>query len=109
MDHGAETSQEASNFNSEQYKLRVDRARTLFLAIADCDPSDAAIILSDALEELLVGAPIPPLLSAMSEATTWAEWATPFEHKAYCLASYNAMQPRDQAAFLGHVQGRAAA
>ncbi|MDQ1848542.1 hypothetical protein Q9299_09615 [Gemmobacter fulvus] len=56
-----------------------------------------------------IGAPIPPLLSAMDEAQAWAEWASPLEVKAYALACFNAMSPEDKAAFLRFVTGRSAA
>lgn len=56
-----------------------------------------------------IGAPIPPLLSAMDEAQAWAEWASPLEVKAYVLACFNAMPPKDQAGFLAYVAGRDAA
>lgn len=84
-------------------------AMALREAIRECDPTDAALILSDELERLRLGAPIPPLLNAMDEARDWAEWATPFERKAYCLACFNAMPPKDQAGFLAYVTRRGAA
>lgn len=89
----------------EDYLIRTSRATALRALIDRCDPSDAALILSDALERMRLGAPIPPLMSAMDEARSWAEWATPFELKAYCLACYNAMPPKDQAGFLAYVTG----
>ena len=65
--------------------------------------------MSAALGDMCLGAPIPPLLSVMDEARSWAEWATPVEHKAYALACYSAMPPKAQAGFLAHVMGRAVA
>jgi hypothetical protein len=94
---------------AKQYRNKRARAMALREAIRECDPTDAAVILSDALDKMRLGAPIPALINAMDEAQSWAEWATPAEHKAYCLACYNAMPPKDRAGFLAYVTGRAAA
>lgn len=94
---------------SAEYRLRAERATTLALAIADCHPDDAVPILSAALDDLRPGQPVTAFLSQMDEAGTWAAFATRQECKAYALAAFNAMRPADQAAFLAHVQGRAAA
>ncbi len=94
--------------NSElEYRLRREWATALLFAIDHCDPTDAALIMSDALERMRGGSPIPPLLNAMEEAKNWAALATPFEVKAYCLACYEAMEPKSQAGFIAHVTGRA--
>lgn len=93
---------------AEEYRHRRAWAMALRQAIRECDPLDAALILSDELERLRQGAPIPPLMNAMEEARDWAAWATPFEVKAYCLACFQAMPPKDQAGFLAYVTGRAA-
>jgi hypothetical protein len=81
-------------------------AMSLREAIRECDPIVAALILSDELERLRLGAPVPPLMNAMDDARAWADWATPYEVKAFCLACYNAMSPKDQAGFLAYVTGR---
>ncbi len=95
--------------NSEvEYRLRREWAMALLFAIDHCDPTDAALIMSDALERMRGSSPIPPLLNAMDEARNWAATVTPFEVKAYCLACYEAMEPKSQAGFLDHVNGRAA-
>ena len=107
---GATGAKENSNDGVEaDYRYRRVVAMALRQAIRECDPTDAALILSEELERLRIGAPIPPLLNAMDEAQAWAEWASPFEVKAYALACYNAMSPKDQAGFLCYVTGRAAA
>ena len=93
----------------QTYIERLKGARDLDAAIEACDPALAAIIMDRALDALRIGEPGTALLGAMYEAMSWAEWATPAEHKAYCLASYNAMKPKDRAKFLHYVQGRAAA
>lgn len=50
-----------------------------------------------------VGAPLPPFLGGMEEARGWAIWATERELKAYALACYEALPPREQAAFFHHI------
>ena len=45
------------------------------------------------------GAPLPPFLCGMDEARAWASFATSSEVKAYALAAFEAMRPKDQAAF----------
>jgi len=87
----------------EDYTMRHEWANTLRMVIENCDPADAALIMSDALERMRPGAPVPPLLNALDEARTWAEWATPFERKAYCLASFNALSPKERTGFLAYV------
>lgn len=77
--------------------------------IGECDPSDAALIMSDALERMRIGAPVPPLMNALDEAKDWASFATPFERKAWLLACFNACTPKEQAGFLAHVTPRASA
>lgn len=57
----------------------------------------------------LFATPAPPLISAMEEASNWADHAEPGYVKACVLAGYNRMPPKDQAAFLSFVQGRKAA
>ncbi|WP_054302842.1 hypothetical protein [Gemmobacter sp. LW-1] len=107
---GATGAKEQSERDVQQdYTMRREWANTLRMVIENCDPADAALIMSDALERMRPGAPVPPLLNALDEARTWAEWATPFERKAFCLASFNALSPKEQAGFLAHVSGRAAA
>ncbi|MCL4068222.1 hypothetical protein M3484_16750 [Pseudomonas sp. GX19020] len=88
-----------------------DRRRVLLAAdpreaIGRCDPGDADLIMSDALAKMRAGRPVPPLMNAMDEARNWAAMASLFEIKAYALACYNAMPPKDQAAFLVYVSGR---
>lgn len=90
----------------EDYTMRREWANTLRMVIENCDPTDAALIMSDALDKMRLGAPVPALISSMDEAQSWAEWATPAEHKAYCLACFNALSPVYRAAFLAYVTGR---
>lgn len=92
-------------FKSEHYINRAKAATVLHLAIADCHPEDAAILMEAALERMAVGAPIAPLLSAMDEAAFWADLASRSEHKAYALACFRRLSSADRAAFLAYVGG----
>lgn len=94
---------------TEHYRKRADAATALCHAIAECDPADACEVMAVAYGDLRAGMPIAPLEGLMSEARIWAEFATRDELKAYCAATFAAMPARDQAAFLGYAQGRAAA
>ena len=49
------------------------------------------------------GDPLPAFLGGMDDARFWASLATPEELKAYALASFEAMTPKDQAAFFRHI------
>ncbi len=63
----------------------------------DCVMQVAATVLDCA------GDPLPPFLGGMEDARHWASCATENELKAYALACYEAMPPRDKAAFLRHI------
>jgi len=79
-----------------------------FAALQTLDQDIASDVVNAALARD-VGSPIAPLFNHMDEAAFWADMAEPEELDAYCLASFNRMAPARQAAFLGYVQGRAAA
>ena len=100
---------EVSDFRTADYRRRVEHASALRLAMEYCHPEDAALVMSDALERMRKGAPIPPLMNAMEEARDWAATATPFERKAWLLACFDAISPKDQAGFLAYVSRRASA
>ena len=84
-------------------------ARSLADAALNCDPGDRLELLEQFHDALRPGFPITSFGGVMAEATFWADNASPAERKAYCLATFNRMSARDQAAFLQHVQGRSAA
>jgi hypothetical protein len=93
------------NSTHEYYQTSLSPAMALCLAIVKCPPDEAAAIMEKALGDLGgAGAPVPAFLSVMDDARTWATFASRGELKAYCLASFEAMGPRDQAAFLAYVQ-----
>lgn len=93
------------SFKTEEYRNRAQAATALCLAIAECDPEDAAPILEAALTSMCAGAPIPPLLGVIDEAFFWADFATPHEIDAYALACVNRMAPNRKTAFLAYVGG----
>jgi hypothetical protein len=64
----------------------------------DCALDTAAAALG------AVGAPLPSFLGRMDEARHWANLASRGELKAYALASFEAMAPKDRAKFLHHVR-----
>lgn len=101
---GAGNSEQA--FKSEQYRQRAERATTLCLAIADCEPEDAAPILWEALDDFhRKGLPDAPLTNLMTVANEWAGWATERELKAYAVAAARRMPPATRAAFLIYLGG----
>lgn len=84
-------------------------ARALMEAVLACDPRDRVPLMERFIEAMRPGDPLPPFMGIMASARDWAAWACRAELKAYALAAYEAMNPRDQAAFLGHLDQRAAA
>lgn len=106
---------------SLEYRLRVERAATLALAISDTHPDDARQILAAALTDLSAGCPHPAFASTREDAQWWCSIATPVElleytsaglkalgQKALCLdmrkrlfaALWRAFAPEERAAFL---------
>ena len=97
------------SFKTKKYRLRAERATTLCMAIADCDPRESLQILAAALEDMSRGSPLPVLLSPMEDARWWASFAQPNELKSYAVACFEAMAPKVQVSFLAHVQRGASA
>jgi hypothetical protein len=93
-----------SEFTQEAQALLLDYERA---ALAEA--TLRALPINDALAVALevigaAGMPMPAALGGMSTARNWAQMATRAELKVYALASFEAMPPADQAAFLSHVQ-----
>ncbi|CAM3553478.1 hypothetical protein PANO111632_21195 [Paracoccus nototheniae] len=84
---------------------RVFAARNFSEALIDCDPEDRLDLLEYAHEFLRAGMPMVPFGGVMDQAAFWADIASRTELKAYCLACYTRLSPRDQRAFLAYVQG----
>lgn len=99
----------AGSFENQEYRYRIENARTLAFAIGQCDPRDACHIMQAALSDLSEGQPSAPMFSFMDEANWWAKWASEPELKAYILACWMHLSPQSQGAFLDYVKGRAAA
>lgn len=55
------------------------------------------------------GMPGLPMEGKAEEAAFWADLAEPVELRAYCLATFKRMSPKDKADFLSHVLERSAA
>jgi hypothetical protein len=72
--------------------LRPDQRELIHAAVSD----DAAM-------------PNVPLMSAMDEASSWADWANYSSIKACTLVGFNRLTEPDQHAFLCHVSERMAA
>lgn len=74
------------------------------LAIATLRSMPDLFAMDTAAAALAVsGDPTPCFLGGMEDAREWASFATPAELKAYALASFEAMAPRDKAAFFRHI------
>lgn len=84
------------------------RAALVFMALRALPPEIGRQTAVSALS-LHRGAPVPPLFSAMDEASRWADWASDEELDAYAVATFNRMTPARQRAFLGFIQERAVA
>ena len=96
-------------FKTDHYRKRAAAASDLCKAIADCDPADACEIMAAALADLSAGMPMAPLFGHMDQATFWASMATRPERKAYALAAFLTLTPKEQAGFLAYVQRSGAA
>ena len=90
--------------------LNLPPEATAFIdAVTNLPRKDRLPVLELAVDHYRAGQPIPPLMGYMDEAAFWADCASRDELKAYAVACFNRLCPSDQAAFLGYVQGRAAA
>ena len=96
-------------FKTDHYRKRAAAASDLCKAIADCDPADACEIMAAALADLSAGMPMAPLFGYMDQATFWASLAPRPERKAYALATFLTLTPKEQAGFLAYVQRSGAA
>lgn len=84
-----------------------ERAGIAWASLRSLEPDNAEQVAVTVLGG--AGYPLPFGDDVMGEAQWWASIASEREAKAYCLASFNAMPSHSQAAFLAHVDGRAAA
>ncbi len=87
-----------------------ERASHAFMALAACDPEQAAQIgMNWPHSPLDAGPPLSPFADLMGEALQWAEIASVAERKCYCLAAYLALDPADRSAFLAKISDEMAA
>ena len=78
-----------------------------YVCLRALDPEDASRVTEAVLGRS--DTPLPPFMSAMEDASYWADWASPNYVKAVVLAGYNRLPARDQVGFLDSVNGRTAA
>jgi hypothetical protein len=99
--------QSGHSFKSKAYRLRLERAISLGMCIADMPLEDSAPILWAALDDFhRQGLPHSPLTNLMGHATEWAKEATEPELKAYAVAAARRMDPATREAFLVYMRGR---
>lgn len=85
-------------------------AGRLIRAVLECAPENRLPLVEATYHELRAG--VPDFAIRNDEwlwARRWAEIASRAERKAYCLATFNALAPEDQARFLAHVGQEVAA
>lgn len=80
---------------------RQERVSLAFAALNALEADDAEMTAAAVIGA--TGAPLPPFLGGMDDARSWASWASHSELKAYALACFEAMTPKDQAAFYAHI------
>ncbi len=78
-----------------------------YTCLTAIEPETAWDVVETALGT--AGRPLPPFMYLSSEAAFWASVAAPDELRAFALASFNAMNVRDQSDFLGYVQSKVTA
>lgn len=88
-------------FQVKVYSDRLHRAEALCRAIADCEPSDAALLVEGIAKRM--GARLPTS-DKLAEARAWAAGATPDGLKAVTFAAYEAMPPDMRESFRVFVQ-----
>lgn len=78
-----------------------ERAMLAYFALTSLAPDHVEMTAAAVIGA--AGDPLPPFLGGMEDARFWASWASPNELKAYALACFEAMEPKDQAAFYRHI------
>lgn len=79
----------------------VEAAQLAYFTLSSLHPDNVEKIARLAIGS--AGTPAPAFLGGMEDARTWAAWASRHELKAYALAAFEAMEPRDQAHFYQHI------
>lgn len=64
---------EAANFKTAYYRHRAERAKSLCIAIGECDAEDASQVCAAFLDSLRTSGPAHPFLNEFREEAAW--WA----------------------------------
>jgi len=78
-----------------------ERVSLAVSALSSLEPGHAEMTAAGVIGA--AGVPLPPFLGGMDRARFWASCASRSELKAYALASFEAMPPKDRAAFFRHI------
>ena len=79
-----------------------ERAALSWASLRSLDtPEQVELVAESVLKP--AGCPLPTFLSPMADARWHAAYASPTERKAYALAHYEALSPREQMAFRKHI------
>ena len=79
-----------------------ERAALAWAALRSLDTPEQAELVAESVLKF-ADYPLPPFLSPMDDARWWASFASLKERKAYALAAYEALPPREQMAFRKHI------
>lgn len=80
-----------------------ERANIAHAALQTLDLETAQTVVEYAFGG--AGVPTPPFLDPLYDAQGWADFANASELRAYCLAAFVAMKPKDKRDFLTFAQG----
>lgn len=79
-----------------------ERAALAWAALRSLDTPEQAELVAESVLKF-ADYPLPTFLSPMDDARWWASFASLKERKAYALAAYEALPPREQMAFRKHI------
>lgn len=79
-----------------------ERAALAWAALRSLDTPEQAELVAESVLKF-ANYPLPPFLNPMEDARWWASFASLKERKAYALAAYEALPPREQMAFRKHI------
>ena len=80
-----------------------DRLLLTITTALSCDPEEIIASSEAALEQNMLGMPLPVFDTPLSDARWWAKRATLEEKKAYALACYHSLDRKLQQDFLSFV------
>ena len=79
-----------------------ERAALAWAALRSLDTPEQVELVAESVLKF-ADCPLPTFLSPMDDARLWASFASLKERKAYALAAYEALPPREQMAFRKHI------